>query len=61
MDDREIRVKDAGELLTYINKTPTLISVLSDLDLLPEQTLSNEHWRKTLILAGAWRDAFDNN
>ena len=44
-----------SELLSYINDTPRLMSLLYDINLLPEQTMDSRHWRKTLIIAEQWR------
>lgn len=42
----------AGALLRYINRTPELLSLLYDLDLLPEQLKRDSfEWRQMLILA----------
>ena len=45
------------ELYKYINDTPRLMSLLYDIDLLPEQTAGKpEQHIKTLRIADAWRD-----
>jgi hypothetical protein len=45
------------ELYEYIKETPRLLSLLYDIDLLPEQTIDKpEHHIKTLRIAQAWRD-----
>ena len=38
------------ELLDYINKTPALLSLLYDLDLLPEQTLHDINLRALMTM-----------
>ncbi len=55
--------KAERELLNYINDTPRLLSLLYDIDLLPEQTLNSKYWIKTLIIAEQWKannEAQDN-
>ncbi len=50
----EARLTDK-ELHEYINNTPALLSLLSDINFLPEQTLHNHRLHlKTLMIADAW-------
>lgn len=45
------------DLYQYINETPRLLSLLYDIDLLPEQTMNEPIYHiKTLRIADAWRD-----
>jgi hypothetical protein len=57
MDKEEI---DAGiyiqGLLAYICDTPALLSLLYDIDLLPEQTVNTADYRTTLAIADAWKN-----
>jgi hypothetical protein len=42
----------ADDLLSYINKTPEMLSMLYDLDMMPEQlTRESRDWYRMLILA----------
>ena len=42
----------ADDLLSYINKTPEMLSMLYDLDMLPEQlTRESRDWYRMLMLA----------
>ena len=48
------------ELYLYINNTPPLLSLLYDIDLLPEQTMREPKYHiKTLRIAEAWRNQFN--
>ena len=51
------------ELLNYINSTPDLLSLLYDIDLLPEQTLKVTHnWERAKAIANMHKtfpDALD--
>ena len=45
------------ELKLYINRTPELLSVLYDMNLLPEQLEEGtQDWGRMLMLAAAWRN-----
>jgi hypothetical protein len=47
--------EQAKSLIAYINSTPYLVSLLYDLDLLPEQVESDSHdFRRMLIIANAF-------
>jgi hypothetical protein len=46
------------EILAYINKTPELLSLLYDLNLLPEQTMDAPHqWIRTVVITNLFRKA----
>lgn len=49
------------ELHKYINATPELLSLLYDLDLMPEQSCceKNPNYRRMMILAAWHKDKFD--
>lgn len=50
--------ENARELLRYINATPALLSLLYDIDMMPEQlTRGTSPWVNMLIIAAAFRDA----
>jgi hypothetical protein len=50
------------ELLSYINETPPLLSLLYDLDWMPEQLERGEHdWFRILMLAEAWKANMPNS
>ena len=45
-----------SEMRRYINRTPALISLLYDIDLLPEQVEEGTlDWRRMMILAAWWQ------
>jgi hypothetical protein len=44
------------ELINYLNETPRLLSLLYDIDLMPEQTMdSSKYWKKTLVIIEHWK------
>lgn len=49
---------DDQKVIAYINETPTLMSLLYDLDLLPEQhpDRESEAWWKIFNIANHWRE-----
>lgn len=50
------------QLLAYINDTPTLLSLLYDLDWMPEQLeRGGREWFRMLMLAEAWKANMPNN
>lgn len=59
MDPKE---KHEQELLRFVNTQPLLISLLYDLDLLPEQLSdhSSKAWRQMLAIALHWKLEFDS-
>ena len=47
------------ELLKYINNTPALLSLLYDIDLMPEQFINNQdspEWQQMVIIVNYWRE-----
>lgn len=47
-----------SDLLHYIGDTPGLISLLYDLDLLPEQLKpGTDEWSRMLLIAETWRNS----
>ncbi len=47
------------QLLQYVNNTPALLSLLYDLDLMPEQLeRGSRDWVRMLMIAKAWKDRF---
>jgi len=55
----EDQQNDIDNLLKYANQTPALLSLLYDIDLMPEQTMGRRDWLKTLTLIAAWRAEFN--
>jgi hypothetical protein len=54
-------VAKLAPLLKYINETPALLSLLYDIDLLPEQVINEENkfeWWRMFLIAEAWRNQF---
>jgi hypothetical protein len=50
--------EDRAEVLKYINGTPELLSMLYDVDLLPEQTMNDSRqWLRTLLVVRLHRRA----
>ena len=46
-------------LLEYINHTPTLLSLLYDIDLMPEQLIDHQdspEWQQMAIIVNYWRE-----
>lgn len=55
-DEKELEAATKRDLIAYINKTPSLLSLLYDLDLTPEETADNtSQLIKMLIIATAWK------
>lgn len=53
--------KEIRTLLKYLNDTPALLSVLYDIDMLPEQLEPNTvEWLRLMILISAWKDREDD-
>jgi hypothetical protein len=51
--------EEEAAMLKFINETPALLSVLYDLNLLPEQHIDKIGclgWAQMMSLAGHWRD-----
>jgi hypothetical protein len=46
------------ELLNYVKDDPLLLSLLYDLDLMPEQTVNTKKYYDTLTIINHWREAF---
>ena len=45
------------ELLKYINNNPTLLSLLYDIDLMPEQCHQDSpEWQQMVIIVNYWRE-----
>lgn len=47
-------------LLNYISTTPSLLSLLYDIDLLPEQTMGKRDFGRTMMIAAYWRKEFQH-
>ena len=66
MREKSTSVEDTVEplvrqLLGFINDTPPLLSLLYDLDWMPEQLeRGSRDWFRMLMLAGAWKDNMPN-
>jgi len=45
-----------NDLLAYISVTPALMSLLYDIDLLPEQARGTRYWDRMLTIAAHWRE-----
>ena len=49
------------QLMQYINDTPPLLSLLYDMDFMPEQLEQGSHnWVRMLMLAEAWKANMPN-
>jgi hypothetical protein len=57
-EDSDVALKrTVRSLLRYVGETPELLSLLYDMDLMPEQLKERTHdWARMLLLAQAWKN-----